>query len=465
MVVPEGFMSSPDSAINLLHGNAHSRVNPPHVWMLDSLQTAQLPSEDAWWQHFNDPTLNKLMLLAEENNYNLKIAMKRIELSYNALRQAKAGYFPTIDLSADWETGRSSGVTGRTKTIASNYSYFSIGATASWEVDLFGRIRANMNAEKAGINVAKADYVNSMISICADVAQEYINIRLYQQQLAIATRHINSQERIVHITEARYDSGLASLLDVLQARTVLYSTQATLPSLHALIRTSINALGLLIGVPGNDLEAMLGNSDALPDSRQLIPAAVPADIVRRRPDIIAAQYQLEETAALLGVAKKAYLPSFTISGSIGTSARNIGDLFSKPSFTYMVSPQISWTVFDGQLRNLKVAEEKLQLESDLESYNLTVLTASEEVNNAIDNYQAYQQEISLREKVVEESEKSLALALDRYKQGLSPFTNVVDAQQSLLEYQNSYVSSKAKALQSLIDLYVAMGGGWSTLPE
>ncbi|MCM1291004.1 MAG: efflux transporter outer membrane subunit [Prevotella sp.] len=454
-----------DSAIDALHSKPEIVPAKPVVWMLDSIQTLHLPTEDEWWKHFNDPILNKLIKLAEENNSNLKVALRRIELSRNALRQAKAGYFPTIDVSGGWQTSRMSGLTGKIRESAVTESYFNLGVSASWEVDVFGRIRQNVKAQEAGINATRADYTSAMISVCADVARGYINLRLYQEQLLIATRHINSQKRIVHITEVRDDTGLASMLDVAQATTLLYSTEASIPNLEALIQTSYNSLGLLIGLNGSEVRELVGTYGTLPDFKQLIPAAVPSDIVRRRPDIIAAQYQLDQTAALIGLAKKDYLPSLTIEGSIGTEAHNIGELFSKPSFTYMVSPTISWTAFEGNLRKLKINEQQLQLESDLDNYNFTVQTAAEEVNNAITNYRCYEEEVSLRAKVVAESEKSLTLALDRYKQGLSAFTNVVDAQQDLLTYQNSFISANASALLALIDLYVAIGGGWSQFPE
>ena len=455
----------PDSAINLLHTDKDIDVKTPTVWMLDSVQTMKVPSEDKWWSNFKDPVLDRLIALAAENNTSLRIALKRIELAKNSLKQARTSYLPDVSLSAGWNISRSSGVTGKIKGDASTASAFSVGATASWEADLFGRIRENVKAQKEGVNISKADYAAMQVSIAAEVARYYIDIRLYQQQLRIAESHIESQKRVTNITKAREEAGLSSMLDVSQSMTVLYSTEATIPSLKALIRTTINSLGVLLGVDGNQLDDILGKSGRLPDYLQVVPMAVPADIVRRRPDIIKAGYQLGQDMALLGVAKKDYLPSLTISGSVGTSSRNLKNLFSEPSFTYMVSPEISWTAFDGGLRGLRIAEQKLQLESDMENYNLTVRTAAEEVNNAIANYEAYNEAISLRTKVVEESEHSLTLALDRYKQGLAAFTNVADAQQDLLSYQNTLVSTNAQAIQSLIDLYVALGGGWSEFSE
>lgn len=457
--------SHPDSAINLLHEKHINEYRPPSVWMLDSIQTMHLPSEDKWWTHFNDPLLNRLIALANENNSDLKIALKQIEIASNQVRQAKAAYYPSIGVNASWDLMRSSGVTGKTRQPASVDSYFDIGLTASWEADVFGRVKANVNAQNINRNISRIDYVASQVSIAAQVAKYYISIRLYQRQLEIATNHINSQQRIVKITEAREEAGLSSMLDVSQARTVLYSTEATLPALKALIRTTTNSLGVLVGIDGIKLAELLGPYGDLPDYSQLVPVAVPADIVRRRPDIIKAQYQLDEDLALIGISRKDYLPTLSISGSIGTSSRKVSDLFSSPSFTYMVSPQISWTAFDGNLRGLKTGAAKLQFESDTESYNLTVRNAAQEVNNAIADYESNIESIKLKTKVVEESENSLRLALDRYKQGLAAFTNVADAQQDLLSYENTLVSAQAQALTSLINLYVAIGGGWSILPE
>ncbi|MDE6041873.1 MAG: TolC family protein, partial [Muribaculaceae bacterium] len=182
--------------------------------------------------------------------------------------------------------------------------------------------------------------------------------------------------------------------------------------------------------------------------------------LRRRPDIIEAENNIEVAAGSLGIAKRDYLPSLSIEASVGTQAHRFGDLFTGPSFTYTVAPTLSWTIFSGFGRNAAMAEAKQNLELQIDNYNLTVLTAVEEVRNALCKYTATLKYIDAIKEVVHSSQESVNLSLDLYKQGLSNFTNVVDAQLNLLSYQNTLISARGDALTALVDLYKALGGGW-----
>ncbi|MBD5358529.1 MAG: TolC family protein [Bacteroides sp.] len=446
--------------------SAQSQVSPylkdemPQSWQMTQQCYQTLPSDDAWWRTFNDPVLDSLINRAVANNYNVAAAIKRIEMAGKVVKEAQAGYFPTLSASAGWSLDRQSGATVKPAVRTSNTSSFSLGATMNWEIDVFGRVKANVNSRKAAYNVARADYDAVMVSLCANVATAYMQLRTCQEQLAVATAHIDSQERVVKITEARYEADLGDMLDVTQARIVLYGTQSSLPALYAQIRTLMNTLSILLGEYPDSLVLSLQEYTNMPNYKQTVAAGVPSDLLRRRPDIVESEFQLAEYAANIGVAKKDFLPVLSLTGSIGTSAHEIGGMFGDHSLSYSVAPQLSWTIFDGLARNYRTAEAKLQFEAAIDDYNLTVLNAVKEVDNALLNYNSTLEAIELQKKVVNESKKSLDLSVDLYKSGLTAFSNVVDGQMNWLESQNSLVELEGKALSTLISLYQALGGGW-----
>ncbi len=434
----------------------------PESWQMTPETTQDLPTDDAWWHTFYDPMLDRLISKTVANNFDVAAAVKRIDMARNVLKETEAGYFPTISLSGGYTHSQSSGALSRPVAPSTRSASFSLGANMNWEIDLFGRIRANANAQKAAVNVARADFNAVMVSLCAKVATAYMELRVCQKQLAVNRAHISSQEKVVKITEARFEAELADMLDVTQARTVLYNTQSTLPGIQSKIRTLINTLSILVGEYPGALAEELAVETALPGYHIAIDTGVPTDILRRRPDIQQAEMTLAQYAAQIGIAKKDFLPTLSLTGAIGTEARKGDDLFGAHSMSYSIAPQLSWTLFDGLARNYRVAEAKLQFESAIDSYNLTVMNAVGEVDNALQEYDATLKSIELQEKVVEQSEKALRLAINLYKTGLTAFSNVVDGQMSWLTSQNELVSLEGEALTSLITIYQALGGGWES---
>lgn len=196
----------------------------------------------------------------------------------------------------------------------------------------------------------------------------------------------------------------------------------------------------------------------MPEYRQLVPMGVPANLLRRRPDIVAAEYELAAYAAELGIAKKDFLPTLSINGSVGVSSHKAGDLFNDNSFEYSIAPTLSWTLFDGFARKYAVSEAKEQMKIGIENYNLTVMTAVQEVDNAMIAYTSSLKAIDSYTKVINQCDESFHLSVDAYKEGLTSFTNVVDAQINSLTYANSLISAKGDALVNLVDLYKALGG-------
>lgn len=432
----------------------------PGHWVYNEYFNQTLPIEDNWWARLDDSILDTLITISETHSADVLIAARRITIARQALNTARAGYMPSIDLNAGWTKSRSSGAMGDELTEAAIGDYFNLGLSMSWEIDIFGKIYTKSKQQKALWNASRADYAAVMTALSANIAKAYVQLRVYQAEWIVAQEHIKSQGKIVEITEARHEAGLASMLDVAQARQVYYSTQASMPVLEASIRNSIYSICLLVGVYPRELHDLLNEVRDMPDFRQIVPVGVPSELIRRRPDIVEAEYQLASYAAALGIAKKDFLPTLTINGSLGTSAHKFDNLFKNQSLTYSIAPTLSWTVFDGLTRKYNAVTAREQMEIGIHQYNSAVMTAVEEIDVAISSYLGSLNNIEVVEKVIEESRKSLELSVDLYKRGLSPFNNVVSAQMSLLEYQNSLITSKGKALTALIALYEALGGGW-----
>lgn len=423
----------------------------PQEWEYSSDFSQTLPNEDNWWSNFNDKCLDSLINIAITNNYNLQIAMKRIALAKSAIKIAQSGYYPNISMNASWTKERSSGSTD---------DYFDLGLNFNWQIDLFGQITSQAKAKKALWQASKSQYNGVMVSLCANVATAYINLRTSQTQYIVANTHLKSQKQILEMTEARYKSGLASMLDVSQAKTIYLSTLASIKPLTSSIETQLNSIAILLGVYPNELPQGLNMFTELPEIYALVPIGIPADLLRRRPDIKEAEYTVASYAATIGIAKKDFLPTLSLNGGIGFKSTKIGELFDKNSFNYSVTPTLTWTLFDGLSRKYQLIEAKEEYMIGIDNYNNTVMTAVKEVQNAMISYKYNLQESNNLELVTAEALNSLKLSVDLYKRGLSDFTNVLTSQQSYLQYNNSLITTKGKTLLSLISIYQALGGGW-----
>ena len=300
-----------------------------------------------------------------------------------------------------------------------------------------------------------------MVTVGAEIANAYVQLRVWQAQYQVAKEHIASQLSVVKIAEARHEAGLASALDVAQARTVYYSTMSTLPGLENSIHTALNSLATLLGVYADALPASVVQPRALPDCHMIVSVGIPADLLRRRPDVVAAERNLAAASAAVGVAKREFLPTLAINGQITTSAHKADNLFKRQSIGYSIEPTLTWTVFNGFARRAGVAAAKAEMETVWATYNSTVMNAVTEADNAMWDYVASLRSMDAITDVVNESRRALQLSTDLYKSGNSSFTNVADAQMSFLQYANSLITSHGNALTALISLYRSLGGGWN----
>lgn len=435
----------------------------PETWSYTEYFEPSSPADDQWWKLFNDNLLDSLIVMGQKNNYDLKMAARRIEIARAGLMSARSSYFPQAGLSAGWTKSRTAGLASKPAVPSVNSSFFSGDITVSWELDVFGKITSAVREQKKLVGVSRAEYAGTMVSVAAEIAKEYFQLRVWQAELQVANEHSARQDKIVKITEARYESGLNSKLDVTQAKEVYYSTIASVPVLENSIATAINSIAVLLGVYPDEISSQLSDFNGLPDYIQLVHAGIPAELLRRRPDIVQAEMTVAANAAAVGVAKKEFLPTLSIDGSIGTQAHRLGDLFHNNSFTYSVAPRLSWTIFSGFSRRAGAISANENLKMSVDNYNMTVLNAVSEVNNAMSSYVASLKNVDIIKELISYDNESYNLSLDLYKQDLTAFSNVVDAQLNVLENANSLIVAEGNALSSLVTLYQALGGGWDGL--
>lgn len=430
----------------------------PAAWSYESEYADSSEASLKWWEGFDDPLLTALIKRAGENSLSVKAMAHRMEMARRSWQAARAGWYPTIGLSAGWNRARTSGLDTRQAMPATTNGFFDLGLNFNWELDVFGKTASGVKAEKMAWMGERQAYDAALISLYANVATAYVNMRLVQQEILVAEKQIESQQKVKNMTEARYEAGLASSLDVQQALTVLYSTQATLPKLNAQLSSAFNSIALLCGCYPDELDPALKTPQMIPNPFRVVTMGVPADLLRRRPDIMQAEYEVAQYAASLGVAKKDFLPTLALSGSIGTSAHRIDDLFKKESFTWSVAPTLSWTLFEGMGRSYRLASAKEQVMAAIDNYNLTVMNSVIEVQDALSGYEGSLKQIELLRQVTAASEEAFKLAVDRYKRGLTSFTDVMSSQISLLNYMNSRLEARAEAVCDAIKVYAAVAG-------
>lgn len=418
-----------------------------------------LPVDDQWWKSFGDQTLDSLITIAVDRNYSVLTAIDRMNAAKANLRIERSSFFPNLGINAGWTRQQTSGNTSEIPQTTQHYYDASINM--SWELDIFGSIRQRVKAQKETFAASKEEYTAVMVSLSAQVASAYINLRELQQELRVVEKNCTSQAAVLKITEVRYNTGLVSKLDVAQAKSVYYSTKASIPQLESGINQYITTLAVLLGTYPQEVRPVLDRVGELPDYMEPIGVGLPADLLMRRPDIRNAERQVNAQAALLGASKSDWLPQVFLKGSVGFASKDLRDFGNHKSFTYEITPALSWTIFNGGKLINATKLARAQLDESINQFNQTVLTAVQETDNAMNAYRnSIKQIVALRE-VRNQGQETLTLSLDLYKQGLTPFQNVLDAQRSLLTYENQLVQARGNSLLQLIALYQALGGGWN----
>ncbi|MCF8031881.1 MAG: efflux transporter outer membrane subunit [Desulfarculaceae bacterium] len=414
-----------------------------------------------WWEVFDDPQLSGLIKRADLGNLDLKAAVSRVKQARAQLGVVTGELYPQLDANADGTRQQASknslsnptglGITGEE---------FQLGASASWEIDLFGRIRRSVEAAQADLQASKEDRTDVMVSLYSQVAQTYLTARTLQARISATQENIESQKGVLKLTQARFKWGLATDLDVSQAETVLGSSQAELPPLRTSLVEAFNTLALLLGLPPSSLKKELDKPMPIPVPPEKVAVGVPADLLRQRPDIRRAERQLAAATARIGVATADLYPRFTLLGSLGTVATNASDLFGAGSLAYSIGPSISWNIFAGGSIRSQIKVQDALTEQALLTYESTLLAALKEVEDALEAFkQEKRRQVALAQTVAS-SRRALELAVRLYKEGLQDFQPVLDAQRNLFNYDNQLASSRGQVAIDLVVIYQALGGGW-----
>ena len=338
---------------------------------------------------------------------------------------------------------------------------WSAGFDASWEIDVFGGKRRGIEAAKAGVQAAIEDERDVLISLYAEVAMNYIELRGTQYELAVARNNLQSQQSTLNLTRTQAEGGLVPYLNVSQQEAQVDSTAATIPTLEASERQYIHHLGILLGLDPNAVSAELTTATPVPVGPPAVPPGLPSELLRRRPDIRRAERQLAEATANIGIATADLFPKFSITGAMGTEASQFGRLFDWSSRFYSIAPGVTWDIFDAGKVKSNIAVQNARQAEALEAYRAAVLQAMQDVDDALIAYNREQVRLEALDNAVTANQKSVDLSMELYQKGSKDFLSVLDAQRNLFGAQSAQAQSELQVSADLVALYKALGGGWN----
>lgn len=458
----------------------------PSDWSVEKAAAAQDTEQSEqklqqWWQQFNDPTLNLLVEMASQQNLDLEAAGLRIVQARSLLGISTGLQYPQVQAV--------SGNLARAYVNDQGVNNAALSFDAGWEMDVWGKYARGIESAEAGYYASIASYHDIMVTITSEVARNYINYRTFQERILLSRRNIEIQERVMNITQVQFDSGNVTELDVQQAKNQLFNTKAAQPSLEIAMKQSRTALALLLGVLPEEVEGLLksagftqrmtdyenqfkssGRKPALSgsDERSIVPRPplldnkVDANLVMRRPDLQVSEMQARAQSAQIGVAETALYPSFSLLGSIGiNSTVPDGSSFSfSDSLTMVVGPTFSWNIFQyGRVKN-NIRFEDAKFQETLTNYNKKVLQAVNEVTNALEAYDLYLEQKSLRLQSVNSSIRAFNISMTQYENGQISFERLLNSVEKMTRAEDSYATIKGNVANQVVALYKALGGGW-----
>ncbi|MEJ2219524.1 MAG: efflux transporter outer membrane subunit [Desulfobacterales bacterium] len=446
----------------------------PQKWLesMDSKIESKAADFSTWWTVFNDPTLNALVQSAYQQNLTLKATGIRILEARALLGIAVGDQYPQTQQGTADATAQKTSRNLPNAASAERFAYvYDVGFDAAWELDFWGKFRRAVQAGVADLQASIADYDDNLVFLTSEVARTYITLRTSEKRLAVANDNVKIQTESLRLAQAQFDAGAVTELDVFQSRALLRSTEATIPGFESEIRQAKNARAILLGKLPGKIDALLAGPGRILQMPAEIAIGVPAELLRRRPDIRLAERQLAAQSAQIGVAKADLYPSFSLFGSIGYTtagstsspqSRNAGlsDLFKNNSLGYSVGPSITWNLFNyGRITN-SIRVEDARFQQLAVDYENTVLQAVQEVEDAMIAYLRTQDQVMLLADAVAAYKSSVDLSTLQYKEGLVDFQRVLDAQQNLVQQQDNWVVTTGDVGLNLISLYKALGGGW-----
>jgi outer membrane protein, multidrug efflux system len=416
-----------------------------------------------FWQGFHDATLDRLVDDALDANHDLRIALGRLVEARAQRRQAQFDLAPTVTAAAGFTKERLS----QAQTLFSspiNARFYDVGFDAFWELDFFGRVRRNVEAQSAQLQGAEAGLRDAQVSVTAEVARSYFELRGGQSQLAVARRNVDNQRETLKLTQARLDAGRGTELDTSRAQSQLSATLSTIGPLEASVARSIHRLSVLTGREPNALNELLAPEHDLPPLPQIAAVGDPAGLLRRRPDIRVAERHLASSTALVGVAIGDLFPKVTFTGSFSYSATQPGHLGESSSRGYVISPGISWAAFDLGRVKAEIAGSRARSDVALAGYEQTVLRALEETEDALVTHARTRDSLKDATDAADASRTAAHIARTRFEGGMVDFLEVLDAERTQLAAEDRLAQSRTDAATSLIAVYKALGGGWETAP-
>lgn len=433
----------------------------PPAWKAPA-DPAVVPGEatiQRWWTLFDDPQLTGLMTTAALGNLNLKEAVARMDEARARLGVAAGQMMPEVDAEGFLNHERLSD--NGLMPFGTN-THYSPGVAASWEIDLFGRIRRSVEAASADYQASQEDRVDVLIALYAEVARTYIDIRACQAQLASTASNIDSQRQVLEFTRERFKWGLSPDLDVAQAERVLATSEAEVPPLRIELSRSINTMAVLVGLPPGTLHEGLSTPRPIPIPPEKATVGVPVDLLRQRPDIRRAERQLAAATARSGVATADLYPSLTLRGSLGLESIDTGNLFDAGSRVFTLGPSLRWNIFDGnRIRNRIKAQDAITRQSLLR-YEQSILKALNEVENALVAYLQERVRLDALARSVDSADRAMKMSLDLYRQGLVDFQNVLDSMRAKFNLETQLAAARGKSSVNFVLLYKSLGGGWDT---
>ncbi|MBX3737791.1 MAG: efflux transporter outer membrane subunit [Candidatus Didemnitutus sp.] len=432
-------------------------VAAPLAWKTAATPADALPRDD-WWTLFGDPSLNDLEARALAANQNLAAAAARVEQARAAAGLARSSYFPSIGLRPSLDRSRTSETTDNRFPVAESTTYRG-ALDATWELDLFGRVRRLHESARADASASAADFENVRLALTAEVAANYFSLRGLDRELALVTDGVALRRKALELVASRRAGGAATDFDVARAETELASTEAENLALTNRRAALQNALAVLLGAPAPDFQlSALDSPLSVPPS---VPAGLPSDLLERRPDIAAAEATLAAANARIGVAKAAFFPAISLTGSFGYASGDVDRLFNADSKLWSVGPSLYLPIFQGGRNRANLARSRAAYEESVALFRQRVLVAFRETQDTLTATQLLADQAAAQERAVAAARRARELAQTRYDAGYVAYFEVLDAQRTLLAAERAATQLHAQRLLNSVGLIKALGGGWS----
>ncbi len=435
-----------------------------YAWTDAAEQTP--PAEPAtWWQRFHDPVLDNLITIATANNFDLRATVERIDQYRAQYGIASADLYPDIGALATYSRNRIPGADPTSVGPAfggTPYNSWQVGLDSSWEIDLFGRISRGIEASVGDLQASVEDWRYALVTLRAEVASSYISIRTLQARLNVADQNIRSQRRFVALVEQQLAAGTTTISKLAQAKAQLAESESLIPQLGASIASEMSNLALLLGTTPGSLSSLIPEAGQIPDVPSELAVGIPADLLRRRPDIRSAERALAAATARIGQATANLYPKLTLTGQFGFGASSFSDLFQWASRSYAAGPGFTWDIFNGgRLRSVVNQQEALTRQALL-LYEKTVLQAIGEVESGLIGFALTVNQREDLADATQAAQLAYDLSLQQYEHGTTDFLTVIEVQRDLLEVEDSLMQARGLCAETMVELYRALGGGWTS---